>query len=63
MLQKIFFNPDRTVVFFAKEANIPGSMIATLVRSYKKKNGKILANTKKEARLLEIVQSCQIVMK
>ncbi len=24
MLQKIFFNPDRSVVSFAREANIPG---------------------------------------
>ena len=42
MLQKIFFNPDRSVVSFAKEANIPGSTVATWVRNYKKKNGKIM---------------------
>ncbi len=42
MLQKIFFNPDRSVVSFAKEANIPGSTVATWVRNYKKKNEKIM---------------------
>jgi len=42
MLQKIFSNPDRSVVSFAKEANIPGSTVATWVRNYKKKNGKIM---------------------
>jgi len=42
MLQKIFFNPDKSVVSFAKEANIPGSTVATWVKNYKKKNGKIM---------------------
>lgn len=40
MLQKIFFNPDRSVVSFAREANIPGSTVATWIKKYKKKNGK-----------------------
>ena len=46
MLQKIFFNPDRSVVSFAREANIPGSTVATWVRNYKKKNGKIMGQKK-----------------
>ncbi|WP_413907016.1 transposase, partial [Desulfobacula sp.] len=33
LLQKIFFNPDRTVVSFAREASIPGSTVATWVRN------------------------------
>jgi transposase len=48
MLQKIFFNPDRSVVSFAREANIPGSTVATWVRSYKKKNGKIMSRKKRK---------------
>ncbi len=48
MLQKIFFNPDRSVVSFAREANIPGSTVATWVRSYKKKNGKIMGQRKRK---------------
>jgi hypothetical protein len=46
MLQKIFFNPDRSVVSFAREANIPGSTVATWVRNYKKKNGKVMDQKK-----------------
>mmetsp|Transcript_25142 Transcript_25142/g.11975 ORF Transcript_25142/g.11975 Transcript_25142/m.11975 type:complete len:169 (+) Transcript_25142:87-593(+) len=42
MLQKIFFNPNRTVVSFAREASIPGSTVATWVRNYKKINGEIM---------------------
>jgi transposase-like protein len=48
MLQKIFFNPDRSVVSFAREANIPGSTVATWVRNYKKKNGKIMGQKKRK---------------
>jgi len=48
MLQKIFFNPDRSVVSFAKEANIPGSTVATWVRNYKKKNGKFMDQKRRE---------------
>jgi transposase len=48
MLQKIFFNPDRSVVSFAIEANIPGSTVATWVRNYKKKNGKIMGQKKRK---------------
>jgi len=40
MLQKIFFNPNRSVVSFAREASIPGSTVATWVRNHKKENGK-----------------------
>ncbi|MBC8549038.1 MAG: transposase [Candidatus Brocadiales bacterium] len=46
MLQKIFFNPDRSVVSFAREASIPGSTVATWVRNHKKKNGKIMGQRK-----------------
>jgi transposase len=48
MLQKIFFNPDRSVVSFAREANIPGSTVATWLRNYKKKNGKIMGQKKRK---------------
>jgi len=48
MLQKIFFNPDRSVVSFAREASIPGSTVATWVRNYKKKNGKIMGQKKRK---------------
>jgi len=48
MLQKIFFNPDRSVVSFAREASIPGSTVATWVRNYKKKNGKIMSQKKRK---------------
>ena len=30
MLQKIFFNPNRSVVSFAKEASIPSSTVAAI---------------------------------
>ncbi len=55
MLQKIFFNLDRSVVSFAREANIPGSTVATWVRSYKKKNGEIMGQ-KKACALLGITE-------
>ena len=42
MLQKIFFNPNRSVVSFTRVANIPDSTVATWVRNYKKKNGEIM---------------------
>lgn len=48
MLQKIFLNPDRTVVSFAREANIPGSTVATWVRSYNQKNGKKMGQKKRK---------------
>ena len=48
MLQKIFFNPDRSVVSFARQANIPSSTVATWVRNYKKKNGKIMGQKKRK---------------
>ena len=48
MLQKIFFNPDQSVVSFAREANIPGSTVATWVRNYKKKNGKIMGQKERK---------------
>ncbi len=48
MLQKIFFNPGRTVVSFAREASIPGSTVATWVRNHKKKNGEIMGQKKRE---------------
>jgi len=46
MLQKIFLNPDRSVVSFAREANIPGSTVATWIRNNKKKNGKTMGQRK-----------------
>jgi transposase-like protein len=48
MLQNIFFNPDRSVVSFAREANIPDSTVAAWVRNYKKKNGKIMGQKKRK---------------
>ena len=48
MLQKIFFNPDRSVVSFARAANIPDSTVATWVRNYKKKNGEIMGKKKRK---------------
>ncbi len=46
MLQKIFSNPERSVVSFAKDANVPASTVATWVRNYKKKNGKVMGSKK-----------------
>jgi len=46
ILQKIFSNPSRSIVSFAKEANVPGSTVSTWVRNYKKKNGKIMGSKK-----------------
>mgnify|MGYP001115487975 CR=1 FL=1 len=46
ILQKIFSNPGRSIVSFAKEANVPGSTVSTWVRNYKKKNGKIMGSKK-----------------
>ena len=48
MLQKIFINPNRSVVSFAREANIPDSTVATWVRNHKKKNGKIMGQKKRK---------------
>jgi transposase len=48
LLQKIFFNPNRSVVSFAREASIPGSTVATWVRNHKKKNGKIMGQKKRK---------------
>jgi len=46
ILQKIFFNPERSVVSFAIDANVPASTVATWVRNYKKKNGKVMGSKK-----------------
>ena len=46
MLQKIFSNPERSVVSFARDANVPASTVATWVRNYKKKNGKVMGSKK-----------------
>ena len=46
MLQKIFSNPERSVVSFAKDANVPASTVATWVRNYKKKSGKVMGSKK-----------------
>jgi len=47
MLQ-FFFNPEQSVVSFAREANIPSSTVATWVKNYKKKNGKIMGQQKRK---------------
>jgi len=46
MLQKIFSNRERSVVSFARNANVPTSTVATWVRNYKKKNGKVMGSKK-----------------
>jgi transposase-like protein len=48
MLQKIFINPNRSVVSFAREASIPGSTVATWVRNHKKQNGKIMGQKQRD---------------
>ena len=46
MLQKIFSNPERSVVSFARDANVPASTVATWIRNYKKKEGKGMESKK-----------------
>jgi len=53
ILQKIFFNPARSVVSFAIDANVPASTVATWVRNYKKKSGKVMGSKKKFKAVLE----------
>jgi len=48
MLKKILFNPDRFVVSFPRKANIPSLTVATWVRNYKRKNGKIMGQKKRK---------------
>ncbi len=45
MLQKNFSNQERSVVSFARDANVPASTVATWVRNYKKKNGKVMSRS------------------
>ena len=48
ILQKIFLNPDQSVVSFARKANIPGSTLATWLRNHKNKNGEIMGQKKRK---------------
>lgn len=49
MIQKVFLNPDRTVVSFAKTTGVPASTITTWVSKYKKNNGEIMGLRKKRS--------------